>query len=165
MKNLLLISILVLTACATTVQRPTVKLKDVRFADLDSKGASLNFLLTVNNPNTFDLPLQGYTYAVQVMDAPLAIGESKDGMNFPAGNGTDMLIPVRVSFNDVLEIIKRSPGLRDIPYRLKANLIMGTPIGSITVPVSKNGAVAIPKQYQPANLLQKFGDFLNKGNR
>lgn len=165
MKKLLFVSLLFLAACATAVQSPTVKLKNVRLAGLDDKGASLGFLLTVTNPNTFDLPLQGYTYAVQIMDAPLATGESKDRLTFPAKNSTDMLIPVRVSFSDVLEIVKRSPGLRDVPYRLQANLLMGTPLGSITVPVNKKGFVTIPKQYQPVNLLQKFGDFLNNGNR
>ncbi|MDD2318485.1 MAG: LEA type 2 family protein [Geobacteraceae bacterium] len=165
MKKLLFLSLLFLTACSMAVQKPTVALKDVRFAGLNGDGISLNFLLDVTNPNTFDLPLQGYSYEVRLMTLPLARGESKDSLSFYGKTSTDMLIPVRVSYADILEIIKHNPGLKEIPYQLHANLNLGTPLGAIAVPVTKGGTVTVPKQYQPDSLLRKFGDLLNRGAR
>jgi len=118
MKKLLFLSLLFLTACSMAVQKPTVALKDVRFAGLNGDGISLNFLLDVTNPNTFDLPLQGYSYEVRLMTLPLARGESKDSLSFYGKTSTDMLIPVRVSYADILEIIKHNPGLKEIPLSI-----------------------------------------------
>ncbi len=165
MQKLLLLSLLFLTACAMTVQNPTVKIKDVRFAGLDGNGVLLDFLLDVTNANSFDLPLQGYTYDVRLMALPLVRGESKDCLSFPGKTSTDVLIPVKLSYADVMEIIKRNPRMKEIPYQLNADLSLGTPLGAITVPVRKGGTVTIPKQYQPDGLLRKFGDLLNRADR
>jgi hypothetical protein len=99
------------------------------------------------------------------MTLPLVRGESKDCLSFPGKTSTGVLIPVKISYSDVLEIIKRNPRLKEIPYQLKADLNLGTPLGVITVPVKKDGIVTIPKQYQPDGLLQKFGDLLNRVDR
>jgi LEA14-like dessication related protein len=160
MKNMLFLPLLLLTACAMIVEKPKVDLSDVRFAGLDGNGVSIDFLLTVTNPNSFDIPLNGYTYTVGMMALPLARGESKDSVIFPAKTSTDMLIPVRIAYNDVLQILKRYPGLNEIPYQLTADLAVGTPVGSITVPVRKKGAVTVPEKYRPGNLFRKLGDFL-----
>jgi LEA14-like dessication related protein len=165
MQKLLLLPLLFLTACAMTVQHPTVKIKDVRFAGLDGSRVSLDFLLDVNNPNSFDLPLKGYTYDVQLMALPLARGESKSCLSFPGKTSTDVLIPVKISYANLLQIIKRNPRMKEIPYQLNANLSLGTQFGAITVPVKKGGIVSIPKQYQPDGLLRKFGDLLNRVDR
>jgi LEA14-like dessication related protein len=165
MKKLLLFLFVFLTACTMIVEKPTVHIKDVRFTGLDGKGVCLDFLLNVTNPNAFDLPLKGYTYDVRLMALPLARGESKDCRTFYGKTSTEMLIPVKISFADVLEIVKRSPGLKELPYQLNADLSLGTPLGNISVPVKTGGTVAVPKQYQPATLLRKFGDLLHSVDR
>jgi LEA14-like dessication related protein len=162
MKKLLFLPLLLLTACSMIVEKPKVNLSDVRFAGLDGDGVSVDFILTVTNPNSFDLPLNGYSYTVRMMALPLAGGESKDPVIFAGKTATDVLIPVRLKYNDVLQILKRRPGLNEIPYQLTADLAVGTPIGDISVPVRKSGVVAVPEQYRPGTLLRKFGDFLKR---
>jgi len=165
MKKLLLISLLFLTACAMAVEKPTVKIKDVRFAGVDGKGVSLNFLLDVTNPNSFDIPVHGYTYDLSLLAVPLVRGESKENQTLYGKASTDMLIPVRISYADVLKIVQRNPGLKELPYQLNADLSVGTLLGKIAVPVRTGGTVTIPKQYQSGSLLRQFGDLLNNLDR
>ena len=165
MKKLLFLSLLFLTACAMAVEKPTVKIKDVRFAGVDGRGVSLDFLLDVTNPNSFDLPLHGYTYDVSLMAVPLVRGESKESQTLYGKASTDMLIPVRISYADVLKIVQRTPGLKELPYQLNADLSLGTPLGNIAVPVRTGGTVTIPKQYQSGSLLRQFGDLLKSADR
>jgi LEA14-like dessication related protein len=160
MKKLLLLPLLLITACSMIVEKPKVNLSDVRFAGLDGNGVSIDFLLTVTNPNSFDIPLNGYTYSVGMMALPLARGESKNAVIFPGKTSTDVLIPVRIAYNDVLQILKRHPGLNEIPYQLTTDLAVGTPVGDITIPVRKSGTVTVPEKYRPGTLFRKFGDFL-----
>jgi len=160
MKKLLLFALLFATSCSMIVEKPQVNLKDVRFAGVDSEGVSIDFLLTVTNPNSFDLPLNGYVYDVRLMALPLARGESRDSVTFGGKCATDMLIPVRIAYADVLEILKRRPGLKEVPYQLNAKLDVGTPVGTVKVPVSKVGVLEIPEQYRPGNLLRQLSGFL-----
>lgn len=160
MMKLLLLPLLLLTACSLIVEKPKVDLADVRFAGLDGDGISIDFLLTVTNPNSFELPLHGYSYTARIMALPLAQGTSKDSIVFPGKTSTDILIPVQIRYSDVLQILKRRPGLDAVPYQLTANLDVGTPMGEICVPVRKSGTLALPEKYRPGVLLQKFGDLL-----
>jgi LEA14-like dessication related protein len=160
MKKLLLLPLLLVTACSMIVEKPKVDLADVRFAGLDGNGVTIDFLLTVTNPNSFDIPLNGYTYTAGMMNLPLARGESRDSVIFPGKTSTDMLIPVRIAYTDVLQILRRHPGLNEIPYQLTTDLAVGTPVGNITIPVRKSGTVTIPEKYRPGTLFRKFGDFL-----
>jgi LEA14-like dessication related protein len=160
MKILLFLTLLLATSCSTIVEKPTVNLKDVRFAGLDSDGVSIDFLLSVTNTNSFDIPLNGYVYDVRLMALPLARGESKDSVTFYGNSSSDMLIPVRIAYSDVVEILKRRPGLKEIPYQLNADLDVGTPLGNVKVPVRKNGNLSVPEKYRPGNLLRQLNGFL-----
>jgi len=160
MKKLLLFALLLATSCSAIVEKPRVSLKEARFAGLDSEGVSIDFLLTVANPNSFDLPLNGYVYDVRLMALPLARGESRNSVTFGGKSATDMLIPVRISYSDVMEILKRRPDLKEIPYQLNAKLDVGTPVGNVKVPVSKDGVLSVPEHYRPGNLLRQLGGFL-----
>ncbi len=159
MKKTLLLIIFLLSACSM-VEKPKVDLKNVRFAGLDDKGVSIDFLLSVTNPNSFDLSLDEYRYDLHLMALPLIHGSSKQQNRFPSHTSIDMVIPIRVAYNDVLEILKRRPGLETVPYQLNADLLVGTPIGSINVPVNKNGTITIPEKYRPATVLRKLNGIL-----
>jgi len=160
MKIVLIPLLLVLCACSMVVEKPKVDLKDVRITGLDANGVSIDFLLSVTNPNSYELSLEEYRYDLQLMARPLIHGESRQQNRFPGKISTDMKIPVRVAFNDVLEILKRRPGLETIPYQLDADLRVGTPIGCITVPVNKSGNLTVPDKYRPGTIIKKFNGLL-----
>jgi LEA14-like dessication related protein len=162
MKNLLLVVLLFLTACSVLYEKPTAKLKDVHFAGLSNDSAAIDVLLTINNPNTFDLTLLRYTYQLNLQHVHLADGASGAVHPFPGKSERDLRIPVRISYADLVKLARQRPSLTDIPYQLNAELAVDTPIGPLTVPLAKNGTISVPEQYRPGNYLKnKLGNLLN----
>jgi len=144
---------MLLTGCTMLVQEPVVTVKDLNVVSLDGGGAGMELYLNVENPNAFDVSLQGYSYDLKVMALSLAKGGAREEVKFPSRAATDLRIPIRISYADLLEILKRQPNPDDIPYQLTAGLDLATPVGQLTVPVHRNGSYAIPAQYRPSSIL------------
>jgi LEA14-like dessication related protein len=156
----LLFLFVVLSGCTMFVKDPVVTVKDLNVVSLDGGGAGMELNLNVKNPNRFDITLLGYSYDLKVMALPLAKGEAREGIKFPARSETDLRIPIRISYGDLLEIFKRKPNLDSIPYQFTAGLDLDSPLGQLAVPVHRNGTYAIPKQFRPSFIIDKFTDFL-----
>jgi LEA14-like dessication related protein len=154
-----------LTGCSLFVASPDVKVKDVNLVSLDGGGATLEFLLLISNPNSFDLKLLGYSYDLKIMALPLARGGAQDVVIFPAGEDADMRLPVHIAYGDLLEIMKRRPDPDSIPYRLQAAFDVETPFGLRAIPFAKKGTYAIPKEYRPAFYLQQIKEMLQSNGK
>jgi LEA14-like dessication related protein len=144
------------------VKAPAVSVRDFRFVSLDGAGAGMELYLTVLNKNPYDIKLLGYNYDLQVMALPLAKGAVREEVSFPSDTATDLRIPIKVSYGDLLEIFKRGPDPDHIPYALIAGLDLGTPLGQLNVPVNRTGTYAVPKQYRPGSILNRLGDFFKQ---
>ena len=160
MKYLLLCSLVFLTGCSLVYTKPTVTFREVKVIDVDSKGMSLNLLLNVNNPNSYDITLDGYKYSFTILDLPLGTGEKKEVVQFPGRKATDIQVPVRVTYGNLLDIIMKLPNPTSIPYQLEAGLDIVTPVGTLNFPVTTSGAIAIPRDKLKAQVLKRFGGSL-----
>lgn len=157
---LLLLLSISLAGCTTLVQNPVVTVKDLHVVSLDGAGAGMELYLNVKNTNPFEVRLLGYSYDLRVLALPLAKGGAREEIRFPSGAATDLRIPIRVSYGDLLEIFKRKPNFDSIPYQLAAGLDLDTSLGQLTVPVNNKGTYSLPKQYRPSSIMNKFTDFL-----
>jgi LEA14-like dessication related protein len=158
-KGIYLLLLVLFTGCTMFVKDPVVTVKELNVVGLDGGGAAMELHLTVKNRNPFDVRLLGYSYQLTVLTLPLAKGGAREEIKFPAGAETELSIPIRISYGDLLEIFKRQPDPENVPYQLAAGLDLGTPLGQMTIPVNRTGTYAIPKQYRPATILNKLGDF------
>ena len=156
----LLIMLLSFPGCASLVQAPRVTLNETSMVGLDTSGIDLEFHLGITNPNPFDLSLLGYTFDLQVLSLPLSSGGRQETFLFPAGKETDIRLPVRLKFTDLLEIIKRADDPDKIPYQLNTTLHLRTPLGEMSVPVEKSAVLSIPEQYRPAVYINRLRDAL-----
>lgn len=150
------------TGCGLYVKQPAVDVHSLDVVSLDAGGLGMELYLTVHNPNSYDIKLLGYDYDVKVMALPLAAGSARNQVLFPAGADTDLRIPVKVSYGDLVEIFKRRPDPERIPYTLQARLDLDTPLRRVTVPVNKSGTYTLPKQYRPGAFLNRLGDFFRQ---
>lgn len=151
---------MLMTGCSLLVRNPEVAVKDVSLVELDGAGAKLEIGIDVTNPNPYQISLQGYNYALQVTSLPLASGAARQTMVFASDKTTNVRIPVKISYGDLLEILKNRPDLDRIPYRLQAGLDLDLPVGAMTLPIDETGTFAVPPKYRPDSLLRKFGEFL-----
>jgi LEA14-like dessication related protein len=145
------------------ITKPEVSVKSVNLSGVDEKGVKIEFLLSVFNPNSFNLKLNGYKYDLLVSALPLASGECSDTMEFAGNATTDVRLPVTISFKDLLKIIRNSPDMNHVPYSIKADLNVRAPLRRITVPVNKQGLFAVPSKYQPEIFLKNIKGFFQKG--
>ena len=67
---------------------------------------------------------------------------------------------MRLKFGDLLEIAKRQPDPDRIPYQIDARLHLGTPLGEMVLPVTKNAVLAIPLKFRPAMFINNLQDAL-----
>jgi LEA14-like dessication related protein len=160
---LLPVMLLLISGCASLVQEPRVAIKQTNIVGLDTAGADLEFYLGITNPNSFDLSLLGYTYDLQVLTLPLAAGGSQEALPIPAGRETDMRLPVRIKYGNLLEILKRRPDPDRIPYRMNARLHIKTSLGEMVIPIEKNSFFALPEKYRPSHYLDLLRDSFTKG--
>ncbi|RII27342.1 MAG: hypothetical protein CXR31_08850 [Geobacter sp.] len=165
MKRLLLVSLMFMTGCSLLVRNPEVAVKDVSLVALDGAGATLEIGIDVTNPNPYQISLQGYNYALQIKSLPLASGAVRQTMVFASDKTTNVRIPVKISYADLLEILASRPDLDRIPYQLNAGLDLDLPVGAMTLPIDAAGTFAVPQKYRPASLLMQFSDFLGKVRR
>ncbi|GLI39830.1 LEA type 2 family protein [Geobacter hydrogenophilus] len=164
-KLLILVVCLIFCAgCSLILDKPEVKVRDLNVVGIGVEGVELEFLLTVTNPNSFPLVLNGYTYDLNVMALPLTKGGKRERIEFPADKATDVRLPFKVAYGDLWEILKRQPDQNKIPYRLNAGLEVETPFGTTTVPVSKESEFAVPERYRTSGILKGVTDLL-KGFR
>lgn len=151
-------SLVFLTGCSLLFTKPTVTFRELKLVDIDAKGLTLNLLLNVNNPNSYDITLDGYRFSFKILDAPLSTGEKKEIVQFPGNKATDIQVPLRVTFGNVLDIIVKRPNPTSIPYQLEAGLDIATPVGTLNFPISTSGVIAVPKDKLKGILFKGFGE-------
>lgn len=154
----LVVLVLTLSGCTLFVKEPQVAVRDLNVVSLDPAGLGMELYLTVDNPNSFDLRLLGYSYDLKVMALPLAKGGARDEIRFPAKSETGVRIPVKIGYSELIEILKRMPDPDHIPYTLSAGLDLETPVGQRSIPVNRTGTYAVPPQYRPGNLFKGLGN-------
>ena len=71
-------------------------------------------------------------------------------------------LPVRITFHDLLEILKQRPDPEHIPFRLTAGLDLHTPFGEIAIPVDKRGIFSVPQKYRPDRFLKQLDELFNR---
>jgi len=158
----MVLSVFALAGCSLFLETPQVTVKNVNLVGLDTTGVELEFYLGVNNPNPFAVTLRGYSYDVQVMTLPVAKGGSREPVRFESRSETDMRLPVRIQYSDLVEILKRRPDPDRIPYRLNAGLELDSSMGSFLVPVEKKDTFSVPEQYRPSTAVKRLTDLFDR---
>ncbi|NVN92282.1 MAG: LEA type 2 family protein [Desulfuromonadales bacterium] len=148
--------LMLICGCSLLVKEPQVTVTQTSIIGLDTAGADIECALAISNPNSFDLTLLGYTYDLRVMTLPLASGGIQEPLAIPAGKLTDMRLPIRLKYGDLLEILKRHPDPDQVPYRIQARLHLSTPLGNVCIPVDRSETFKIPEKYQPGYYLKQL---------
>ncbi|TWJ32710.1 LEA type 2 family protein [Geobacter argillaceus] len=162
MKRILALVFLVITGCTMFVAEPTVTVQRANIINLDTRGVDLEFLLAVQNPNSYGITLNGYHYDLQVVTLPVARGGARERVEFRGKGTTDFRLPVRIEYKDLLAIMKRRPDPDKIPYRLQADLDVETPVGQLLIPIDKVDAFTVPDHYRPSFYLKEIPEFVRQ---
>jgi len=143
----LFINALILSSCA--LQQPTVNFIEYKVNSVTTDGVELMFLFQVENPNSLDVNLVSYKYSVAINNRQL-IQEVRNGFNVPRNSKKNILIPVKVSYNQlfgttlgVLDALVR--GDKELDYKIDGELNIKFMEIIFKVPMTSQGKIPIPK--------------------
>jgi LEA14-like dessication related protein len=109
----LFLIILFLSACSSSgikgvVERPNIKVYKVEMGNFNLSGGSAVFVLDVQNPNRFPIPLTGLSYGLRLNGVEVANGVKEQRETINAGESKKIEIPLRLSFANMINML---PGL------------------------------------------------------
>ena len=123
-----------------SIQRAGGELKDLRVRGLGLTGGSLDAYLNVYNPNGYSLDATRLMYTVTVGDnAQLGTGALDSRFTVQSNDSTTVRIPIDFTCAGIGAAARQMMQSGSVPYNVKGDITVGTPIGSFTVPYSGTG--------------------------
>lgn len=136
------------TGCATLgmlgrFAEPVVNFKDLRLTGLGLQGGSLDIILSVYNPNQFNIEGVRLTYQLNVDDVRFGEGALDSRFVIPRGDSTDITIPLNFSFAGIgtagRQIVERGA----VNYTVGGDLTVDTPLGNFTRPYTRDARFTV----------------------
>lgn len=134
---------LALAGCATLglggFKEPIVHFNDAKIRGLGLSGGSMDVVLSVYNPNGFDLNATRLTYRVLVEDKDLGSGALNDAFKVQDNDSTYVTIPINFTYAGLGAAGRQLLSSGSINYRVIGDFTVSTPIGSFTRPYDQTG--------------------------
>jgi len=126
-KFFLLVIALFLSACSSNgikglVEQPTIQVHKVQMGNFSLSGGSATFVLDIQNPNNFAIPLTGLDYGLRLNGVQVAEGNKSERVTIGARQSQKLEIPLQFSFSNMLNML---PGLlrnRSVNYDLGGSI-------------------------------------------
>lgn len=138
----------VTAGCATLARQafvqPVVTLQNVRLSSIGLQGGNLDVVLNVYNPNAYRLDATQVNYRVLIgNDIRMASGTITDRLTLQESDTTRLTIPVAFTFAGIGEAGRQLLSTGAVDYRVAGDVVVGTPVGSFTVPYSTTGRYSV----------------------
>jgi len=129
--------------CATIAKaafsQPVVTLRDVRLGAVGFDGGTFEVLISVYNPNDFDLDATSITYSVSVDSAVIGTGNTAQRVVVAARDSSVVTLPLRVSWATAgpagQSLMRGGPVL----YEVKGEMKLASGVGTMTFPYDQRG--------------------------
>jgi LEA14-like dessication related protein len=140
----LFLLILLLSACSSNgiegvVERPRIQVHKVEFGNFNLSGGTAVFVLDIQNPNRFPIPLSGFDYGLRLNGIQVASGVKEQRITIQAGQSHKLEVPLNLSFSNMLNML---PGLlrnRNINYDLGGSVHLPW----FNIPFQRTGSTSI----------------------
>ncbi len=146
----LLMASLFLTGCLNRmITRPTVAIQEVHITGLSLTGATLTFLVELENPNGFGVTVTAFTYSVYLNDRPVANGETTEPISIKRRSVTPVSLPLKTTFQDLEKGLKALIGSDTAEYRIEGSLALRSFYGRLEFPYNRIGTIDLKHQRSP----------------
>lgn len=137
------IAAVALAGCATLgvggFKQPLVNFSDVKIRGLGLSGGSLDIVLSVYNPNGFNLNATRLTYKLQAEDKDMANGVLDHAFRVKDRDSTFVTIPVDFTYAALGAAGRQLLERGSVNYRVIGDITVDTPLGNFTVPYDRTG--------------------------
>jgi LEA14-like dessication related protein len=136
-------AMLAVAGCASlglgSFKEPLVHFNDAKLRGLGLSGGSVDVVLSVYNPNRFDLNATRLTYKLFVENNQLGTGQLNNAFRVGNNDSTYVTIPIDFTYAGLgaagRELLTRGT----INYRVTGDFTVSTPLGNFTRPYDQTG--------------------------
>ena len=133
-----------------TLERPGISLAGLATRNFGINGADLLLSLQVENPNAFEVILQGFNYALQLNGRQVASGASVQSSSWQAGKSGVLEVPIRLSFLEggrFIHDLLRNNSKLDYQLDFRSSLSGAVPgLSGLSFQTSRRGAVGVDRR-------------------
>ena len=126
-----------------SMAKPEVKRVVPKINGISMDGLDMQFDLDVSNPYPIPLSSDGLRYRLAVGGTELLNSKTTDPINVPAGQTSNVSLPVRISYEKLMSVAKGLRGASEAPYELGASadfVVLGQPL---SLPIKHQGKLPI----------------------
>ncbi|MCK5917177.1 MAG: LEA type 2 family protein [Cocleimonas sp.] len=123
------------------VERPKVSVDNVKMGKLTLSGGSAKFLLKIENPNRFPIPLQGFDYGLRLNGVEVANGSREQKVTIAGGESKMVEVPLVFSFTNMMNLLPNVFSSRDLKYDLKGSIHFPW----FNLPFSRSGGTSLSR--------------------
>ncbi len=139
------LAVLVVTGagCASLLrasfQEPVVQLREFNVTGLGLTGGSVDVVLSVYNPNGYNLDALKMTYRVDVDSVPLGDGALDGRFVVPEKDSSTVRLPIRFTYAGLGAAGRALITSGTVNYRVRGDFTVATPVGNFTRPYDQRG--------------------------
>jgi len=131
------------SACASlgrsVFDEPVVTFKEVKLNGIGLTGGDLDVVLSVYNPNKFDLKATRLTYRLMVDTLPLGQGALTERFVVPEKDSSMVRIPISFSYAGLGAAGRQLLQSGAVNYRVRGDVTVDTPVGNFKRPYDRTG--------------------------
>ncbi|MGI8498219.1 MAG: LEA type 2 family protein [Gemmatimonadaceae bacterium] len=129
--------------CATmgkaAFKEPAVTFKDVKVNGVGLTGGSVDIVLNVYNPNGYRLDATRMTYQLMVDTIPFGTGALDQRFTVQSNDSSQVRLPLNFQWAGMSSALRSLLNTGSVPYRVKGDITVGTPVGNYTIPYDRSG--------------------------
>lgn len=126
-------------------RNPDLHLDRVVVRGVGLTGGTMDLVLGVYNPNAFDLHGTALQLGLDVEGSHVGDIEYDDDFQVQKGDSTKVTVPLRFNWNGLAGAVRSAIGYGELPYTLKGQLTVETPLGDRKVPFSHEGRAPLTR--------------------
>jgi LEA14-like dessication related protein len=135
------------TGCASLAQlgllEPEVELTEVQIAGLGLNGGTLNLILDVYNPNSYEIRGQRMEIALELDQTPFGVVGLDRRLVLPSREHTAVEVPLRFTWQGVGSGARALLDSGSLPYGLRGMMWVESPIGEHSISIGRDGSVTM----------------------
>jgi LEA14-like dessication related protein len=140
--------IAVLAGCAglaDAFKAPDLHLDRAIVRGVGLTGGAMDLVVSVYNPNRFDLRGTRLQVGIDVEDSHLGDIEYNSAFQMPKGDSTLVTLPIRFTWSGLAGAARAALASGDLPYTLKGQLTVETPFGDRRIPFTREGRAPLTR--------------------
>lgn len=143
-----ILSALLLAGCAglpTYFKDPDLKLQRVVVRGVGLTGGTMDLIVGVYNPNSFDLHGTRLQVGFDVEESHVGDVEYTSDFQVQKGDTTLVTLPVQFNWNGLAGAVRSALGYGELPYKLAGQLTVETPFGDHKIAFTREGRAPLTR--------------------